>query len=355
MAVISLVTVYVVLRPLLRVEEVVEYEGEPIAVYEDQLLDVDQDVERGVLSESEASDLKTEISRRLLDAPRKGHGHQTTNFSSGVRRRVAFGVAAAVIAGSTLLYAGLGSPHLPGVPASERAVERDYVENIERLAGIMAANPDDPKGWLLLATGYRSMGRFEDAVQAYEQAVTRGEPTAETLIDYGEIILLMSNGTVTEKSSELFEKAVAADPEDQRARYYAALSNMQRNKMDEALSEFIALRDSASPDAPWLQNVLSRISEIERLNQGVASASSQPDIKQNPDILAMVEGLAARLDDDPVDLPGWLRLIRSYVVLDEMELARQAQATARATFVGEADAIEKINTLSEELGLTTPN
>ena len=59
-------------------------------------------------------------------------------------------------------------------------------------------------------------------------------------------------------------------------------------------------------------------------------------------IRGMVEGLAARLEDSPDDLDGWLRLVRSYKVLNEQEKARKAIASARAAFAGDEAALARI-------------
>ena len=45
-------------------------------------------------------------------------------------------------------------------------------------------------------------------------------------------------------------------------------------------------------------------------------------------INAMVERLAARLETQPDDVDGWVRLGRSYMVLNQPDKARQAYARA---------------------------
>ena len=85
--------------------------------------------------------------------------------------------------------------------------------------------------------------------------------------------------------------------------------------------------------------------------QAQAESETPERVQDNPQILAMVQGLAARLETDPQDLDGWLRLMRSYVVLDERDLALEAYETATATFETDVDAITQIRSLAEELGL----
>jgi cytochrome c-type biogenesis protein CcmH len=44
-----------------------------VAVYRDQLKEVERDLARGLIAEDEADRLRTEVSRRLLDADRTAH------------------------------------------------------------------------------------------------------------------------------------------------------------------------------------------------------------------------------------------------------------------------------------------
>jgi cytochrome c-type biogenesis protein CcmH len=65
----------------------------------------------------------------------------------------------------------------------------------------------------------------------------------------------------------------------------------------------------------------------------------------------MVQGLAARLDQQGDDLPGWLKLVRAYSVLDRKDDAQKALARAKSQFSGNMQAIEQLDALAAELGL----
>ena len=66
----------------------------------------------------------------------------------------------------------------------------------------------------------------------------------------------------------------------------------------------------------------------------------------------MVEQLAARLKENGDDLPGWLRLVRAYTVLGRSDDAKEALARAKEQFAGNVQAIEELDTLAADLGLT---
>ena len=62
----------------------------------------------------------------------------------------------------------------------------------------------------------------------------------------------------------------------------------------------------------------------------VAAAEEMSEEDRTAFIRSMVDGLAMRLEEDPSDLEGWLRLIRAYSVLGDSEALAAAQGRARA-------------------------
>ncbi len=84
------------------------------------------------------------------------------------------------------------------------------------------------------------------------------------------------------------------------------------------------------------------------------ATANPPHGEAGPAILAMVSRLADRLKDNKGDLEGWLKLIRSYAVLNETDKARDAAATARQQFAADAKALEQIDALLREVKVTIP-
>lgn len=118
--------------------------------------------------------------------------------STGSRGLVAT-LAIAVPVTAAGLYLSLGSPTLAGtLPNSEqqaavsgpRAATSQPVGSVASLVGgleeRLAQNPDDGKGWLLLAQSYRHLQRRDDALNAYAHAVRLGQ--------FDEALDAMSNG-----------------------------------------------------------------------------------------------------------------------------------------------------------------
>ena len=209
---------------------------------------------------------------------------------------------------------------------------------IATLAARMRERPNDAAGWMLLGRGYAALGQPGQAAKALKRAVdlstAQNNLTATLLSDYGEAAL-QGEGTESQDASNAFARAQALDPKDMKARYYLGLIAATHGKTQEALQLWQSLLADAPPNAPWRQNV---VDQVAALNAAAVNAGAA----QAPDVQAMVAGLAARLQDNPNDLPGWQRLLRAYAVLGDREKLQAALAQANAIFASNAAAKESL-------------
>ncbi|MGD2025450.1 MAG: c-type cytochrome biogenesis protein CcmI, partial [Methyloceanibacter sp.] len=85
----------------------------------------------------------------------------------------------------------------------------------------------------------------------------------------------------------------------------------------------------------------------------IAAVQSMSPAERQAMVDNMVQRLAERLETNGDDLPGWLRLVRAYSVLGRSNDAKEALARAKDQFRGNAQAIEELDILAEDLGLTS--
>ena len=322
-----------------------------IAVYKDQLAELERDRARGVLTEAEVAASRTEIERRLLSAV-EADAAEPAQIASGTGGRVlALVIGLLGPLGALGLYGFLGAPGVPSVPLAERPAAQgsgDIAVLVEQLARRMRDNPNNPEGWLLLGRTYRTLSRFQESADAFGQAVARGVENAETLTSYGEMLTAAAQGTVTPKAQAAFGRALALDPADPKARYYHGLILVQQGATAEALEVWLALAADTPADAPWRglleQQIQAAAAALDRPLGEIPVAAAPPgptaaDVEAagnlSPEermafIRSMVDGLAARLEEEPEDLDGWLRLARAYTVLGETDKATAAVDRAQA-------------------------
>lgn len=364
-AVMTAAAVFAVLWPLGR-QSAAAAGGSDLVVYKDQLQEIDRDRAAGLIGDAEAEGARLEVSRRLLaaaDANPSAMAPPTVPQSLRYRRAAVLATLIILPFGPLALYVALGSPNLPGQPAFVRANNPQGRESIAGLVAQaeahLARNPNDGTGWEVLAPVYMRLGRYDDAVQARKKALALNGETAVRDADLGEAEAVAANGVVTADAKADFERAIARDPNEPKARYFLGLAAEQDGNKDQAIAIWTALLADAPGDAPWIgfvREALGRLTGASDKVAGpnadaVAAAGNMSDSERGEMIRGMVAGLAGRLRNDGADVEGWLRLVRAYVVLGERDKAKDAAADAKRALADHPDAIKRIDNLVKGLGL----
>jgi len=251
------------------------------------------------------------------------------------RPLLALGSGLGVAAVGLAFYAFLGQPQL-ALSALRGASNEDYPQLIATLAREMRERPGDLQGWTLLGRGYMAVGNPVEASKAFRQAINVGKaqggaaPTA-LLANYGEALAQASNG-VTKEAEDIFREVLKEDPSDLMARYYIGLAQSTRGDREGALQMWEGVLADAPPDAEWRRALVDQVALLrsELINGGGGGGAPNP--------MAMVAQLASRLNANPNDLEGWLRLIRAYSVLGDREKAEAALTRARSVFANQPQA-----------------
>ncbi len=365
-AALVVATVAFLLLPLLRRPSPLairsDYEA---AIYRDQLAEVDRELEGGMIGPKEAEAARLEVSRRLLAADHRQDGRLAPAIRSAGRGRVVAAIAVALLLPSAAigLYLHLGSPRLwdakqmaGGAPVALAAEHQsaDMGDAMLRLAARLQENPDDLDGWILLARSYAATNRFSEAAAAYEAALALAPSSPELQAAYGEATALAAGGLVVPRARAAFEAALAGRPGDPRSRYYLGVAEAQAGRGARAIEIWQALQADSPPNAPWLPALQQRIAQTAQEYDIVVSAppAGGDDTPrggagvmldgQEEMIRAMVARLAARLQDQPDDLQGWLQLARSYQVLGEPAKMQEALAAASSAASGQGAEAQQL-------------
>jgi cytochrome c-type biogenesis protein CcmH len=351
-ALMTLAAIFAVGWPLARRQKA-DRSGSDIAVYRDQLDEIDRDQAASLIGGVEAEAARVEVSRRLIAAAEIAKAASAVAAPGPAGRHRFVTLAAALVllplgAGGT--YLSLGSPNLVPVSMNAEAGGQQLPEGIEQtvteVEKYLETNPKNGRGWELLAPVYLRLGRFDDAVRARRNALEIFGPDAARLGDLGEAIVMASNGAVTSEAKGLFEQANAADPEDVMAQYYLGLSAKQEGRRDEAVMRWTALVSGAREGAEWLPMVKSALARVDEKSPpfiaAAPSAAVAPPEHNGDAIEAMVERLAQRLKNDGSDVPGWIQLARSYRVLGRIEKVKAAIADAHAALAGNPEALQRL-------------
>ncbi|QPC87227.1 c-type cytochrome biogenesis protein CcmI [Mesorhizobium sp. NBSH29] len=333
-----------------------------LEVYRDQLAEVERDAARSVIGLAEATEARAEIGRRILRLDISG-GAEPRQSNQPSKRAALAVLAVPFVAWG--VYAWIGSPGLPGAPLAARMAEDPSKMSAEmllaRAEAHMAASPNDGKGWDVLAPIYARLGRAEEAVAAYRQAIALNGSSSGRESGLGEALARAGGGIISGESKAAFERALKLDPADPSARFFLANAMMQAGDPKAAAAALVALVESVPEGSPWRQAGRQALLSIERRKAASVPGPGAADIEaaknlseqdQAAMVAGMVENLDRKLRDQPRDPEGWRRLLQSYLVLQKPDAARDALARAVRAFGPDSVEATELKAYAAGLGIT---
>lgn len=298
--------------------------------------------------------------------------------------RIILGVAAvlAVTAVGLSVWKRLGSAS-PSPANVAEAPQGDASAMISGLEAKLKANPGDADGWRMLGWAFFETGKYAEAATAYSRATQIDPNKPEYWSSLGEAKVLTGPGDVPADARLAFEKAIALDPKDPRARYFLAVDKDLSGDHRGAVDGWLALLTDTPAGAPWEADVRRLIADVgarEKIDvasrlaairpapttggasiatapipgptaQDMRVASQMPKGQQDAMIQGMVDGLEAKLKANPKNAPGWIMLMRSRMSLGETAKASGAYTGARAAFAGDAATLGQLDAAARELGV----
>jgi cytochrome c-type biogenesis protein CcmH len=242
-----------VLWPLARGRERIAASAD-LAVYRDQLAEIERDRTRGLLAGTEAEGARIEVSRRLIaaaDAKESGSTQSTLDRRRVVSLLALIGIP--VVAG--VLYVSFGSPDLPGAPLAARLDKPPELQDVgvllRRVEAHLKQNPGDGRGWEVIAPVYASLGRHEEAANARGEALRLLGASADREADYGEALVAAARGGIDQEARAAFERAAKLDPAHAKARFFLGLAAVQEGRRDDALKIWREVAALGGADNPW--------------------------------------------------------------------------------------------------------
>ncbi|MCC5974862.1 MAG: c-type cytochrome biogenesis protein CcmI [Rubellimicrobium sp.] len=371
--------------------------SEDVAIYRDQLAEVERDLARGVLDQTEAERTRTEIARRLLAADRAG----AARLEQAPHRAnlVAGGLAGVVLVGGSLwVYTLVGAPGMADQPRAARLAESasaretrmsqaeaealfaaiprpvpqvdpEFMAAIERLRELMPQNEENVTGWEMLAMHEAQLGNFAAAAAAQARVVALRGPALEAgdLEDLLDRMVGAAGGHVSPEADAVIERLEAIEPGNLAARYYAGLMHVQTGRYDLAFALWRTVVETAPDRNLYKQLAMAQIEDIAWLSgrnytppaampgptdeEMAAAADLDPEVREAM-VRGMVTQLAERLASQGGPAEDWARLITAYVVLGEVDMAGSIWAEAREAFATNPPSMEILTEAARAVGLT---
>jgi len=315
-----------------------------LAVHKRQLSEIDDLAERGLLADAELKGARAEAGRRLLAAA----DHQAAWPPANPRLRpLVLVLAAAGPLAALGIYGVVGGFGVADQPYVKRvaqwrktdATQLEPAQIAAVLEQIAVERPKDPEPLKNLALARMAAGDATGAAQALRRAVIIAPDRSDLWAGLGETFVAEGQGEIGADARKAFAEALKRDPKNTSARYHLGLARLSDGDVQGGLADWKALLADLPANDPRRAGFGAQIAQVEA--DGGIRASSAPtgrpaQAAQDGDvqdmIQGMVAGLAARLEANPDDPDGWIKLVRAYSVLGDAARRDAALASAQARY-----------------------
>lgn len=384
---LAAVVAYVLIGALRRVPATSNSAEADMAVYRDQLAEIERDLTRGTIGAEEAERLRAEVGKRVIEADKARAAGSVAAGRSPTAAIIAV-ILAVVVPGGLAAYWGLGAPGYPDMALEPRLAELDEgIRNRPSQEAELATQGrardaaldetltreletvTDPEVLRERFRQHFEAGEMQAAVRVQERLLTlQGEATGSN--DHANLALALvaeAQGYVSPEAEAELRQALQRDMSNELARYLVGEMFLQGGRYDQAFRFWRPLAEAGDPAAPWTASIRERIGQVAELagvrfdapaadgtgptsGDMAAAAEMTPEERQ-----AMIEGMVGQLSDrlatEGGDVEDWNRLIRSLAVLERLDEAQKIYDEAKVRFEGRPAELSFLRLAAVETGL----
>ncbi|MBS0336423.1 MAG: c-type cytochrome biogenesis protein CcmI [Proteobacteria bacterium] len=296
-AVMTVLAVLWVVVPLLRRREAAggaEGGRSNLAILRAQLAELESDLGSGTLSADQHASARAELERRVLEESAAEDSSGPAAPRGG--RIAAFALAVLIPAAALSMYLWIGEPdglRPEALPAEHQVSPAEVDEMVARLAARLEKNPDDPRGWMMLARSYYVMQRMPEAVAAFARAAETIKDDADFYADYADALAVSQGRKLDGKPMQLIQQALKIDPGHPKALAMAGSEAFFRKDYAGALAYWDKLLPLLPPDSEMARSIAGGIAEARELG----GIKAPPGAAAKPLAKAEAKGAAPKAAD----------------------------------------------------------
>lgn len=290
LALITALVLWIVLRPLLKRR--VDVKAAPVDTNVEalriELTEARRDRKLGLLSDAALVEAERELEARVLS-----ESHPLLGPTVSVPRYKNTALALGILLPALAIggYAAVGMPVavVPEVlrpPQVATAQDQQMVELFKLAEERLSKEPDDVKGWILLARAKASVGQFDAAIRDYEKAVALTPNDSELWSDLADAAAGKTQGAMEGKPLEYINKALALDSKNAKALLLRGTYEMQKNDIAAAEKSFTLAKSRVDPKSGFAQIADNALADIKTRQGGAPSTTAAVGAKSDTSAVA---------------------------------------------------------------------
>ncbi|GAB3386083.1 c-type cytochrome biogenesis protein CcmI [Massilia agri] len=253
-----------------------------LQVLREQARELDLALKEGSLTAAAHAEASDELRRRVGEEP----AALPASHPDRQQRLLAGFLALFVPVVAAGLYYHLGNPAALAVASPERNIggprheisAADVSTLVQGLSDRMRRDPANADGWYMLARSYTAIGRYQDAVLAYERLLVLVPDDSAVLADYADVLATVKGGSLEGKPEQLVLQALALNPKDVKALALAGNAAYQRGDADKARRYWEQLLPLTPGDSAIHQGTLASLASL----KGRTSPAGKAETNDTP-------------------------------------------------------------------------
>ena len=233
-------------------------------VYRDQIADLDREHESGHISDAEWQQSRDELSLRLLEDTSAQDDPVAKQEKPALWTAVLVAVALPLSAVGMYLWVGEPDALNPmAVQASDKVDPAQLLQMAESLAQKLNDKPDNLQGWVMLGRTYRTLEKFDAAVQAYDRALKLSDDD-DLKLERVEVLAMKSRGNFEGEPWQVIRDILQRDPQNYGALLMAGSASYSHEKYADALKYWQQARKplaADNPDVPGLDEAIASVQQ----------------------------------------------------------------------------------------------
>ena len=248
-----------------------------------RLLELEQDLNQGLISQDEFTQAKEEVSTTLaLELEQSETEVQVVNNQApSMTTNAVVLVALLVISVSTYWYLAPGfTPQLASSQGAKAPLSLS--ESAQQIEQHLQDNPQDAGAYQMLGLTYFELGEMEKSLKAYASAYQLESDNVQLLVEYASAVVSSNDNQFNSKSAQLIKRALELDPNSPDALYLAGVFATSIQDLDLAKNlwtKALSVLEQGSPDYQILQSMLL---ELESVNTPILGSAITIGIKVSP-------------------------------------------------------------------------